>query len=78
MLDCNHHRKCASAIRSASCGVMSMDDIKRNGFGYYDPTAYEALKKIQREEAKQRKKVQHESKGSKRISSSAEKTGQAN
>lgn len=26
-----------------------MDELKRNASGYYDPTAYEALKKIQRE-----------------------------
>ena len=24
-----------------------MDDLKRNGSGYYDPTAYKAIRKIQ-------------------------------
>ena len=55
---------------------MLMDELKRNGFGYYDPTAYEALKNILKKEAKQRKKVHHESKRSKRISSSGGKAGQ--
>ena len=27
-----------------------MDELRRNGSGYYDPTAYKALKKIEREE----------------------------
>lgn len=27
-----------------------MDELKRNGSGYYDPTAYQALKKIERRE----------------------------
>ena len=27
-----------------------MDNIKRNGSGYYDPTAYEAINNIAREE----------------------------
>ena len=27
-----------------------MDELKRNGSGYYDPTAYKALQKIEREE----------------------------
>ena len=29
-----------------------MDELKRNGSGYYDPTAYKALQKIEREEDK--------------------------
>lgn len=60
--------------------MIALDDLKRNGFGYYDPTAYEAIKNIRKKEkeAKKRKKVQHDSKGSKRISSSVKKTGQAN
>ena len=32
-----------------------MDELKRNGSGYVDPTAYEALKKVQREEPKPQK-----------------------
>lgn len=60
--------------------MIALDDLKRNGSGYYDPTAYEAIKNIRKKEkeTKKRKKVQHDSKGSKRISSSVEKTGQAN
>ena len=30
--------------------MISMDELKRNGSGYYDPTAYQALKKIERRE----------------------------
>lgn len=29
---------------------MSNNDLKKNGEGYYDPTAYEAIKKINEEE----------------------------
>lgn len=29
-----------------------MDELRRNGAGYYDPTAFKALKKIEREEKK--------------------------
>lgn len=29
-----------------------MDELKRNGSGYVDPTAYEAMKKVQSEEPK--------------------------
>ena len=29
-----------------------MDELKRNGSGYYDPTAYKAMKNITKEEKK--------------------------
>lgn len=74
MLLCFRFWNVGSATDSDFCsGVMLMDDLKRNGFGYYDPTAYKALKNILKKEAKQRKKVHHESK---RISSSGGKAGQ--
>lgn len=39
-------------IRTARKKVMQVDNMKRNGEGYYDPTAYDGTKKVIREETR--------------------------